>query len=130
MSLVETPKERADFGQRTRKRLIAEFAGVKSNWPGVLRTTFLDGICFNNLPIVLAYSRPDCWGRKPWVDREVFGRNVRRHLTINCFILADPLPVSQRTSRWGCSSLVIILLKTHKTVKSLEAFCHKWRKRG
>jgi hypothetical protein len=54
-SQKESLKERADFGQRTRKRLlaIAKFPGVNSNWPGVLRTTFLDSVCFNNLPIVL-----------------------------------------------------------------------------
>ena len=116
MSLVETPKKKVSKRERTsvkeHETTIAEFAGVNSDWPGVLRTTFLDGVCFNNLPTVLAYSRPDCLGRKPWVDREVFARNGRRHLTINCFILADSLPVSQRTSRWACSTLVIILLKT------------------
>ena len=52
------------------------------------------------------------------VDREVFGRNVRRHLTINCFILADSLPVSQRTSRWA---KVVQRLKTHTKVSKISA---------
>ena len=65
MSLVETPKTKVSKRERTS---VKEHANdcckicrcINSNWPGVVRTTFLDGVCFNNLPIVLAYSRPDC----------------------------------------------------------------------
>jgi hypothetical protein len=57
------PERESALRSKNTQTTIAEFAGVNSKyWPGVLRTTFLDGVCFNNLPIgiVLAYSRPNC----------------------------------------------------------------------
>ena len=62
MSLVETPKKKVSKGERTSVKEHAndyckicrcKFKLARCS----IRTTFLDGVCFNNLPIVLAYSR-------------------------------------------------------------------------